>query len=196
MELMFWEISCIWLLCSDLSHLGHRQSHNATELQQGEQSLTTLKGMIPSQKCGSNNTGVNPYCFFSSLHFHCLALGSHRKNAAEEGDQSPGFPAGDSKRESQGIRTCQRYYREKYRDITGDVPRSGILTFGLPSQLLVVDLIPNSKPTALRFALSNRSLPRSQTEEWVTRSQDRSKWHCKGSKNWADVRNTAYRNES
>lgn len=123
----------------------------------GEQAPATLKGMIPSQKkCRSKNKGVNPYCFFSSLDFHCLALG--RKNAAEEGDQSPGFPAGDSKRESLGIRTCQRYYREK-----ADVPRSGVLTFGLPSQLLVVDLILNSKPTALRFALSNRSLPRSQT---------------------------------
>lgn len=79
-----------------------------------------------------------------------LGSESHRKYAAEQRDQSPKFLAGDNKRRPQRIRN--REITERW-ELKRGIPQSGILTFGLTSELLIVDLILNSRPTVLRFAL-------------------------------------------
>lgn len=71
-----------------------------------------------------------------------------QKVSAEKENQSLGDlwlgTAKEGLRESEIIREIA-----ERRELTGGIPQSSILTFGLTSELLIVDLILNSMPTAL-----------------------------------------------
>ena len=155
MELTFREIPCILLFVCFFWSLPHQpqarqQCHRrAAEVRRH----LKLKGMIPSQTCSSKNKGVNPYCFFFSLDFHCLVLESHSKTRSRAGEPKS-WTSGwqQQKRASEDQKLSETTEHGVYQKVTYQY-------VGLPSKPLIVDLILNSIPTALTFALGSRSLP-------------------------------------
>lgn len=170
------------MLLSDLPHLHSRQSHSATE-QRAEASRHlklwggrggAKKRILPKKRSYSaKNKKVNPHHCCSSLVFQCLALDSHRKCAAEQENQGPGFLArGQQKRVSVNQIVGELAEGRVLKTV---VPQSGLLIFRLTSELVIVDLILNGMLVAWRFAPRKRSLPTSHPGQWIAHTWARSK---------------------